>query len=65
MLKRPDGSKLVQKLLDTVWSPDEIYTSSGQMMLFCLPSGRYDMSSGRMEQCTDGRRTGWPDRPDG
>jgi hypothetical protein len=45
MLKRPDGCKLVQKLLDTVWGPDGMNTSSG----------RDDTSSGRMEQWTDGR----------
>jgi hypothetical protein len=58
MLKRPNGCKLAQKLLDTVWGPDGMNTSSGRMMLVCLASGRYDTSSGRMEQWTDGR----PDR---
>jgi hypothetical protein len=51
LLKRPDGCKLAQKLLDTVWGPDGMNTSSGRMMLVCL-------ASGRMEQWTDGR----PDR---
>jgi len=36
LLKRPDGCKLAQKLLDTVWGPDEMNTSSGQMMLIYL-----------------------------
>jgi len=58
MLKRPDGCKLAQKLLDTVWGPDGMNTSSGQMMLVCLASGRDDTSSGRMEQWTDGRPDG-------
>jgi hypothetical protein len=51
MLKRPDRCKLAQKLLDTVWGPDGINTSSGRMMLVCL-------ASGRMEQWTDGRPDG-------
>jgi len=54
LLKRPDRCKLAQKLLDTVWGPDGMNTSSGRMMLVCLASGRDDMSSGRMEQWTDG-----------
>jgi hypothetical protein len=54
MLKRPDGCKLAQKLLDTVWGPDGMKTSSERMMLVCLASGWDDTSSGRMEQCTDG-----------
>jgi hypothetical protein len=43
LLKRPDGCKLAQKLLDTVWGPDGMNTSSGQMMLVCLggPDGRH------------------------
>jgi hypothetical protein len=43
MLKRPDGCKLAQKLLDTVWGPDVMNTSSGRMMLVCLggPDGRH------------------------
>jgi hypothetical protein len=49
LLKRPDGCKLAQKLLDTVWGSDGMNTSSGQMILVCLASGRYDTSSGRME----------------
>jgi hypothetical protein len=40
LLKRPDGCKLAQKLLDTVWGPDGMNTSSGRMMLICLASGR-------------------------
>jgi len=47
LLKRPDGSKLVQKLLDTVWGSDGMNTSSGRMMLVCLASRRDDTSSGR------------------
>jgi hypothetical protein len=43
LLKRPDGCKLAQKLLDTVWGPDGMNTSSGWMMLICLggPDGRH------------------------
>jgi hypothetical protein len=58
MLKRPDGCKLAQKLLDTVWGPDGMNTLFGQMMLVCLASGRDDTLSGRMEQWTDGRPDG-------
>jgi hypothetical protein len=58
LLKRLDGCKLAQKLLDTVWGPDGMNTSSGQMMLVCLAFGRYDTSSGRMEQWTDRRPDG-------
>jgi hypothetical protein len=58
MLKRSDGCKLAQKLLDTVWDPDGMNTSSGRMMLVCLAFGRDDTSSGRMEQWTDGRPDG-------
>jgi hypothetical protein len=54
LLKRPDGCKLAQKLLDTVWGPDGMNTSSRQMMLVCLASRQDDTSSGRMEQWTDG-----------
>jgi hypothetical protein len=58
MLKCPEGCKLAQKLLDTVWGLDRMNTSSGRMMLVCLAFGRDDTSSGRMEQWTDGH----PDR---
>jgi hypothetical protein len=58
LLKWPDGCKLAQKLLDTVWGPDGMKTSSGRMMLVCLASRRDDMSSGRMEQWTDRRQDG-------
>jgi hypothetical protein len=58
MLKRPDGCKLAQKLLDTVWGPDGMNTSSERMMLVCLATGQDDTSSGRMEQWTDGRPDG-------
>jgi hypothetical protein len=58
LLKRPDGCKLAQKLLDTVWGPDGMNTSSGRMMLVYLTSGRDDTSSGWMEQWTDGRPDG-------
>jgi hypothetical protein len=54
LLKRSDGCKLAQKLLDTIWSLDGMNTSSGRMMLVCLASVRDDTSSGRMEQWTDG-----------
>jgi hypothetical protein len=49
LLKRPNGCKLAQKLLDIVWGPDGMNTSSGRMMLVCLASGRDDTSSGWME----------------
>jgi hypothetical protein len=42
LLKRPDECKLAQKLLDIVWDPDGMNTSSGRMMLVCLESGRID-----------------------
>jgi hypothetical protein len=58
LLKRLDGWKLAQKLLDTVWGLDGMSTSSGRMMLVCLASGRDDMSSGGMEKWTDGRPDG-------
>jgi hypothetical protein len=58
LLKGPDRCKLAQKLLDTVWSPDGMNTSSGRMMMVCLASRRDDTSSGRMEQWTDGRPNG-------
>jgi hypothetical protein len=58
LLKHPYGCKLAQKLLDTVWGPDGMNTSSGRMMLVCLASGRDDTSSGRMKQLTDGRPDG-------
>jgi hypothetical protein len=40
-------------------------TSFGWMMLVCLASGRYDTSSGRMEQWTDGCPDRITRRPDG
>jgi hypothetical protein len=58
LLKRPDGCKLAQKLLDTVWGPDRMNTSSRRMMLVCLASGRDDTSFGRMKQRTDGHPDG-------
>jgi hypothetical protein len=58
LLKCPDGCKLAQKLLDTVWGLDGMNTSSEQMMLVGLASGQDDTSSGRMEQWTDGRPNG-------
>jgi len=58
LLKSPDGCKLAQKLLDTVWGSDRMNTSSRQMMMVCLASGRDDTSSRRMEQWTDGRPDG-------
>jgi hypothetical protein len=58
LLKRLDGCKLAQKLLDTVWGPDGMNTSFGRMMLVCLASERDDTSSGRMEQWTDGHPDG-------
>jgi hypothetical protein len=58
LLKRPDGCKLAQKLLNTVWGPDGMNTLSGRMMLVCLASGQDDTSSGLMKQRTDGRPDG-------
>jgi hypothetical protein len=58
LLKRPDGCKLSQKLLDTVWGLDGMNTSSGRMMLVCLVSGWDVTSSGRMEQWTNGHPDG-------
>jgi hypothetical protein len=55
LLKLSDGCKLAQKLLDTIWDPDRMNTSSGRMMLVCLASGWDGTSSGRMEHWTDGR----------
>jgi hypothetical protein len=40
LLRCPDGCKLEQKLLDTVYGPDGKDTSSERMMLVCLASGR-------------------------
>jgi len=51
LLKCPDGCKLAQKLLDTVWGPDGMKILSGRTMLVCL-------ASGRIEQWTDGRPDG-------
>jgi hypothetical protein len=51
ILKCLDGCKLAQKLLDTVWGPDKMKTSSGRMMPVSL-------ASGRMEQWIDGRPDG-------
>jgi hypothetical protein len=58
MLKRLDECKLAQKLLDTVWGPDGMNTSSGRMILVYLAFERDGTSSGRMEQWTDGRPDG-------
>jgi hypothetical protein len=58
LLTHPDGCKLAQKLLDTVWGTDGMNTSSGRMMLVCLASERDNTSSGWMEQWTDGRPDG-------
>jgi len=58
LLKCPDGCKLSQKLLDTVWGPDGMNTSSRRMMLVCLASARDDTLSGRMEQWTNRRPDG-------
>jgi hypothetical protein len=57
LLKRPDGCKLAQKLLDTVWGPDGMNTSFGRMMLICL-GGPYGRHVVRMEQWSDGRLDG-------
>jgi hypothetical protein len=58
LLKRLDGCKLAQKLIDTVWGPDGMNTWSVRMMLVYLASLWDDTSSGRMEQWTDGRPDG-------
>jgi hypothetical protein len=58
LLKRPDGCKLAQKLVDTVCGPDGMNTSSRRMMLVCLASRRDDTSSGQMDQWTDRRPDG-------
>jgi hypothetical protein len=50
VLKRPDGESWHKSFSIRCRCPDERSTSSGQMMLFYLMSGRNDMSSGRMEQ---------------
>jgi hypothetical protein len=58
LLKCPDGCKLAQKLLDTVWGPDEMNTSSGRMMLICLggPNGRNVIrTDGTVDRWASGR----------
>jgi hypothetical protein len=60
LLKRPNGCKLAQKLLDTVWGPDGMNTSSGWMILVCLASKRDDTSS-----WTDGIVDRWASGQDG
>jgi hypothetical protein len=58
LLKCPDGCKLAQKLLDTVWGPDEMNTSSGRMMLICLggPNGRNVVrTDGTVDRWASGR----------
>jgi hypothetical protein len=60
LLKRPDGCKLAQKLLDTVWGPDGMNTSSGRMMLVCLVG-----TDGRHVVRTDGIVDRWASGRDG
>jgi hypothetical protein len=60
LLKRPDGCKLAQKLLDTVWGPDGMNTSSGRMMLVCLSV----RTRGHVVR-TDGTVDRWASGPDG
>jgi hypothetical protein len=60
LLKRPDGCKLAQKLLDTVWGPDGMNTSSGRMMLIYLGSPDY-----RHVVRTDGTVDRWASGQDG
>jgi hypothetical protein len=58
LLKRLDGCKLAQKLLDTVWGPDGMNTSSGWMMLICLggPDGRHVVRmDGTVDRWASGR----------
>jgi hypothetical protein len=50
LLKRPDGASWHKSFSIRCRCPDGRDTSSGQMMLVCLTSGRKDTSSGRMEQ---------------
>jgi hypothetical protein len=58
LLKRPDRCKLAQKLLDTVWGPDGMNTSSRWMMLICLggPDGRHVV---RTNGTVDRWASGW------
>jgi hypothetical protein len=60
LLKRLDGCKLAQKLLDTVWGPDGMNTSFGRMMLICLggPDDRHVVR-------TDGTVDRWASERDG
>jgi hypothetical protein len=53
LLKRPDGCKLAQKLLNTVWGPDRMNTSSERMMLIYLrgPDGKHVIQT---DGCPDG-----------
>jgi hypothetical protein len=50
LLKRPDGCKLAQKLLDTVWGPDGMNTSSGRMEQWT--DGRLDGMARSSERLT-------------
>jgi hypothetical protein len=54
LLKHQDGASWHKSFSTRCRCPDERNTSSGQMMLVCLTSGRKDTSSGRMDV-----RTGW------
>jgi hypothetical protein len=58
--RRPDGCKLAQKLLDTVWGLDGMNTSSGRMMLVCL-----SVRTGWHVVQTDGTVDRWASGRDG
>jgi hypothetical protein len=60
LLKRPNRCKLAHKLLDTVWGPDGMNTSSEQMMLISLGG-----SDGRHVVRTDGTVDRWASGRDG
>jgi hypothetical protein len=51
-LRRPDGCKLEQKLLDAVKGPDGSPRRPNRWCVIYLASERYGTSSGRMEQWT-------------
>jgi hypothetical protein len=59
LLKRPNGASLHRSFSIRCRCPDGRSTSSGQVMLVCLMSGRSDTSSRRMNSRQMGVRTGW------
>jgi len=60
LLKRPDGCKLAQKLLDTVWGLNGMNTLSRRMMLVCL-----SVRTGWYVVRTDGTVDRWASERDG